>query len=255
MIRLATPLVLTFSCAVAMAAQPQKPAVPLMKVPLIGCIADGQTGPVKAPTSGVKLLAIPPHAAERLAWYQGPDDVGSMGVLGPRGWHCFEAYGSSGATLYLSPESLSADELIFRHDWKGFQGPAIQISIHYGDTSGRFEVAKVIARVFPAHLEFTRKVKAEGLAPASDFPTGAFPNDKLTYRNGETVEFETPSNMEGLGTMSGLLKNSEPIRGVAILTGQEANLLQLSVRLPTNSADIVHAIIQQTEQETAKHTQ
>jgi hypothetical protein len=95
-------------------------------------------------------------------------------------------------------------------------GPAIQFATDVGGTSGRFKVARIVARVFPAHRAFVRDVIAEGIDPASDFPLGSYPNDKLTYKNNETVEYETPAHTDGLGTQSWLQENDDPIRGVAI---------------------------------------
>lgn len=231
-----------------------QPVAAHITVPFVGCAADGQVGAHKAPEDGSKEIAIPASAASRLAWYEGPGEIGSFGVLGPRGWHCFETYGPNGATLYLSPQPLSSKELIFHKDWKGFDGPAIQISDIDGGTSGRFEVARTIARVFPAHIDFTRRVIAEGLEPASDFPTGPYPGDKLTYRSADVLEFETPANTDGLGTMSFLLKNNSSIRGVAILVGEDTSLLQLSARLPANSTRLTRIIIQEAERDAAKLT-
>jgi hypothetical protein len=67
-----------------------------------------------------------------------------------------------------------------------------------------------IARVFPAHRAFVRKVIAEGIEPTSDFPFGPYPNDKLTYKNKEMVEYETPAHKDGLGTQSRLQKSYWP---------------------------------------------
>ncbi len=66
------------------------------------------------------------------------------------------------------------------------------------------------------------------------------------------VEFETPANAEGLGTASRLLKNGDPIDGVAILYGEEPNLLQLSVRLTPDTADLAHVIVHETETEATR---
>ncbi len=222
-----------------------QPATARVTIPLVGCAADGQLGPMKPPHDGSKLIAIPASPAQRLAWYQAPDDIG---VLAPRGWHCFETYGSNGANLYVSPQRVKGSDL-FSSKWKGFAGPAIQFSVSYGDTSGRFEVAKVIARVFPAHMNFVRDVITEKIEPASSFPRGPYPTDKLTYRNNEMVEFETPAKSEGLGTDSRLRKNKSPIRGVAILFRKNTSLLQLSIRLPENERDLNLPIVSQTEHE------
>jgi len=83
--------------------------------------------------------------------------------------------------------------------------------------------------------------------PASDFPFGPYPNDKLVYKSNETVEFETPAMSEGLGTMSRLLPNADPIHGVKVLSGDTPDLTSLSIRLPAKDNDLTSAIIQQTE--------
>jgi hypothetical protein len=73
-----------------------------------------------------------------------------LGVLAPRGWHCFSTYGSNGSNLFVSPVPIDGKAL-FSADWKGFMGDVVQLSVMDGGTSGRFEVAKVVARVFPAY--------------------------------------------------------------------------------------------------------
>jgi len=93
---------------------------------------------------------------------------------------------------------------MFSTDWKGFAGPVIQISVVDGGTSGRFQVAKGIARVFPDRRQFVRKVVAEGIEQVSSFPAGPYPQDKMTYRSNSVVEFETPTSTAGLGTASRL---------------------------------------------------
>ena len=57
---------------------------------------------------------------------------------------------------------------------------------------------------------------------------------------------------EGLGTASRLQKNDSPICGVAILFGEEPRLLQLSVRLPSETSDLAQLIVEQTEPEAAR---
>jgi len=211
-------------------------------VPFVGCPSDGQVGPRKAPQGKNRMVAVSPKVAQRLAYYKAEE---GFGVLAPRGWHCFSAYGSNGDSLFVSPEPI--DSKIFSSDgWNGFTGPAIQISVAIGDTSGRFEVAAMIARVFPAHLDHLQEIIAEGIAPASAFPTGPYPNDKLTYRSKEIVEFETPANTDGLGTASRLRKSALPIKGVTILVGEEMSMVHLSVRLSPEMSDLTQAIIQRT---------
>jgi hypothetical protein len=212
-------------------------------VPFVGCASDGQAGPVKAPSGKGPAVAIPAGVAQRLAYYKA--EYG-FGVLAPRGWHCFSTYGSNGASLFVSPDPLDSKTLLSL-DWKGFAGQAIQVSVSSGGTSGRFEVAKVVARVFPEHKAFAQSVIAEGIEPASDFPFGPYPNDKLTYRSKSVVEFETPGNTEGLGTDSRLQMNASPIEGVAIVTGADTDLFLLSARVSDHDRDLIPAIVKQAE--------
>lgn len=221
------------------------------QVPFVGCASDGQAGPVKAPSSQSVTNPIPSAAAQRLAYYKaqyGP------GVLAPRGWHCFSTYGSDGSNLFVSPDAIDSKTLLSM-DWKGFTGAAIQISVSSGGTSGRFQVAKVIARVFPAYKQFAQNVIAEGLEPASDFPSGPYANDKLTDRGTNVVEFETPANTQGLGTDSRLLPNASPIDGVAIISGTDTDLIQLSARVSAKDRDLIPLIVKQVESGAATGTE
>jgi hypothetical protein len=230
----------------ALAASPQKPGA---QVPFVGCASDGQVGPVSAPISKSMVLLIAADAAQRLAYYKAEEGAG---VLAPRGWHCFCMYGSNGSSLYVSPQPIVPTDLLSTN-WGGFGGPIIEITAEDGDTSGRFGVAATIARVFPAHREFVDKVMAERIWPASSFVFGPYPADRLIYRSNEAVEYQTPGNADGLGTESRLKKNATPISGVAILMGQTPDLLQLSVRLPQNLADLTPVIIQQTERDASRN--
>jgi hypothetical protein len=219
-------------------------------VPFVGCKSDGQVGPLDAPKDKSRAFPVSSEIAERLAYYQAED---GSGVLGPRGWYCFGTYGSNGSNLYVSPEPFDT-KLLFVDHWPGFPGSAIQLSYEDGGTSGRFGVARAITRVFPAHFAFARKVVAEGIEPASDFPSGPFPHDKLTYKGNRIVEFETEANQDGLGTESFLKRNDRPIEGVLVLSGQESelDLNRLSMRLPSNDAALAKAILGQVEREAPK---
>jgi hypothetical protein len=136
-----------------------------------------------------------------------------------------------------------------------FSSAVIEITDQYGGTSGRFGVADMIARVFPAHRAFVDAVTdeevREGIHPPSSFPSGPYPKDKLTYRSKDLVEYETSAETEGLGTQSRLLKNGDPICGVAMLVGQTPDLVHLSVRLPLDVTDLAPLIIQQVERDAA----
>jgi hypothetical protein len=228
----------------------QKPTV---RVPFVGCKADGQTGPEDAPTGKPHIVHISAAAAQRLAFYKG---IYGEGVLAPRGWNCFEAYGSNGSTLYVSQDPIDSD-IFFGHAWKGFTGPAIELSGMEGSTSGRFSAAQTIARVFPAYKHFALAVIKEGLEPATDFPFGPYPTDKLTYKSKSAVEYETPPQTKGLGTDTYLRANGQPIRGVAIVTGDNVHtdlyVQTLAVRLPPGFDDLAPVIMQQIERDSPTH--
>lgn len=214
-----------------------------VRIPFVGCRSDGQQGPVAAPRGSPHLVHAPATLASRLSWYQG--SYGS-GVPAPRGWYCFSTYGSNGGNLYVSPQPISGPMLL-SSAWKGFSGEAVQISDSLGETSGRFEVAKIIARVFPDYASFVHDVIAEGIEPASSFPSTPFPNDKLTYRSKREVEFETPAHRSGLGTASHLLPSADPIRGVAMLVGETPDLVQLTLRLTGQNSDLAEVIVREME--------
>jgi hypothetical protein len=215
-------------------------------VPFVGCPSDGQVGPLSAPNGKSQQLQIFPEAAAHLAWYKAKN---APGVLAPRDWHCFCTYGSNGATLYVSPEPINS-KLVFGSDWKGFAGPVIQISSMNGGTSGRFEVARKIARLFPAHIDFVRQVIAEGIEPASDFPFGPYPEDKLTYLTTDLVSFETPAHSKGLGTDSRLQPNEHAIQGFVFLSMEpddDPYDISLAIRLPQGLVTLASAIQAGTE--------
>ena len=230
------------------ASPPSQPAG--VTVPFVGCKSDGQQGPQDAPGGQEMSLPITVEAAQQLSYYEA-----QIGVLAPRGWHCLGTYGSSGSELYVSPQPLTFAEVLSK-TWKGFDGPAIEIVAIDGGTSGRFDAARIMARVFPDQRAFVDKVIKEGTEPAARFTFGPYPKDMLTYRSKQVVEYQTPANTQGLGTMSRLKKGADPIGGVAIVVGppEEPNLVQLSVRLPADLAALAPVIIQQTERDIAVST-
>jgi hypothetical protein len=174
-----------------------------------------------------------------LAYYASTD----LGVLAPRGWHCFGLYGSDGSVLIVTPEPHHAVD--FQKPNFGITGPVIQLSFRFGSTSGRFDVAQVAARLFPSKKGFVNGVIQEGIDPASDFPFGPYPSDSLTRRSGTDVEFKTPANTAGMGTKGWLVKNSSPIDGVAIMTADN-NLVLLEARVPPDQRNLAPTIIEQT---------
>ena len=213
---------------------------PAATVPMVGCPADGQLGPKPAPKNGSKQMALDARTASALAYYRSAD----IGVLGPRGWHCLELYGSNGTSIYVSPEAMDA-KTVFMGKFQGFSGDAIQINVNLGETSGRFDAAKLIARLFPQDRVFVDKVIAEKLVPASQFVFGPYPTDRLVRKSEAMVEYETPAGKKGLGTDSWLLPNASPIAGMVFL-GEDDSVLSLSVRLPPEG-HLTQAIIRRTE--------
>jgi hypothetical protein len=210
-------------------------------VPFVGCASDGQQGPVAAPKGQPKALAIDPAAAKGLAWYQAKY---SVGALAPRGWKCFSFYGSSGVTLTIAPTGKLDDMS------QPIAGPAVVLNDDSGGTSGRFDVAKVAARVFAVpERAFVASVIAEGIEPKENFPAGPYPTDKLTYRTPTQVEFATPAGKDGLGAAAGLGASPLPVVGLAKLAGPAdgPDLYLLAVRLPAAQADLAAAIVAAAE--------
>lgn len=216
-----------------------------VSVPFVGCESDGQIGPMEAPKGTSIQVPISPKAVEQLAYYK---PAQGAGVLGPRGWHCFGIYGSGGDALFVSPQPIESANFIGTNR-RELAGPAIEVSHRLGGTSGRFDVAEVIARVFPAHNAFVMSVRQGFDLPAKDFPSGPYPSDKLTYKSNRTVEYETPAQAEGLGTRSFVKKNGRPIDGVAMLIGETPDLVLLSVRLPSSLAALTPVIVGQLERD------
>ena len=98
---------------------------------------------------------------------------------------------------------LDSAKRLEHRNWKGFTGAAIQLSDSDGGTSGRLEVAKMVARVFPANRAYARSIIAAGFSPASKYP---FRSDHLTYKSKDIVEFTTPAHRNGLGTRFGFCR-------------------------------------------------
>jgi len=186
--------------------------------------------------------------AQALAYYRSADGIG---LLAPRGWYCEGASGSGGYALFLSPTPLHHG--LFS-GLEGLEGPAIEINHMTSENSGRYDIAEIMARVFPEYRAF-----ATGVLGGMDlpFPAGPYPFDTLSYMGKTIIEYNTPAQTEGLGNFhSWLGKNDLPIRGAAMITGYPPNvfgrpdLVLLSVRLPPALAGLIPAIIGQAERET-----
>lgn len=143
----------------------------LVAVPFVGCPSDGQVGPMETPKGTSKLVAISRQDAQRLAYYS----AFRRGVLAPRGWHCFGVYGSGGSALFVVPQIVDTEHILSID--RDLSGPVIALSDDYGGTSGRDQVARVIARVFPAYRAFVDDLER---LPGLEYETGPYPKDQLT---------------------------------------------------------------------------
>ena len=125
-------------------------------------------------------------------------------------------------------------------------GAVVGLARSIGATSGRFAVAGIIARVFPAHKAFVAGVRTLFGEPESTYPSGPYAADRLSYKSGEVVEYHTPADTEGLGTSFPLKKGPLAMRGVAILiNGDPPDVVLLSVRLPPDLTALGPAISRQ----------
>jgi len=201
-------------------------------VPFVGCPSDGQAGPVPAPNGIDKKVQIEAGTAKRLAYYTASGD---FGILAPRGWDCFEDYGSSGGELFVVPGRV----------YGGIVGPVVELDATSGSGSGTSQVSRVVARVFPAHWSLVKGLIAAGDLEATDYPFGPYPKDKLIVQTDHLVQYRTPAHSEGLGTMDRLRANGDLIDGIAILDPKTLDLLMLKVRLPRELRDLAPVIIQQ----------
>jgi hypothetical protein len=188
-------------------------------------------------------MPIRPREAQALAYYKSADGIG---ILAPRGWHCEGVSGSGGYALYLSPKPIHHDA----GGWKGLDGPAIEVNHITSGASGRYEIAEIMARVFPAYRQSGRKLLREMDLTA---PSGPFPKDTLVYRGKKMLEYTTPAHTEGLGNFhSWLGKNGLPIRGAAVIVGGEdgPDVVLLSVRVPSSLTSVVPVIVGEFQRET-----
>jgi hypothetical protein len=164
--------------------------------------------------------------------------------------NCFAIYGSGGDILFVTPEPIDTSSAL--NSPKVLSGPAVQVSYSNSDTSGRFRVAEIVARIFPAYKSFALRVMKGYDVPVSERVFGPYPNDVLTYKSKSLVEFTTPPHTDGLGTSSFLTRNGSAIRGIAMLVGKPPDLIHLRVRLPPAMDRFTPAIIQQLEHDAAE---
>ena len=219
-------------------------AAKTVAVPFVGCPSFGQVESVEAPKGTSQRVAIGEEAGRALAYYKSADGIS---VLAPRGWYCQGVSGSGGAALYLGPGPI----VHFSDGWEGLDGAAMEVDDFDGGASGRYEIAEVIARVFPRY----RALADRNWGLDTPLPSGPYPKDTLRYRGDTVVEYRTPARTEGLGNFNSRLgKNELPIVGVAILLPgssrsslDDSHLLRLSVRFPPELARLAPAIVHYAE--------
>jgi hypothetical protein len=222
---------------------------PAVSVPFVGCASSGQVESLEAPKGTGKSIQTRPDQAELLAYFK---SAGGLSILGPHGWYCQGASGSSGSTLYLSPKPIRHSE----SGWEGLEGPAVELNRITSDASGRYQIAEIIMRVFPGYKAIPGRI-LNGMD--LDVPSGPYPKDTLKYIGKTIIEYKTPAQMEGLGNIdSWLKKNDIPIVGAVILIvdpsnpiGDPPNLVRLAVRLSPDLAPLTEAIVRYVEHDVA----
>jgi hypothetical protein len=232
-------LLLLLTLAGGLFAQQQSAAT--SAVPFVGCASDGVNGPAAAPEGKPVSVPLSAELARTLAFYKAAKGAG---VLGPRDWHCFGTVGSGGMNLYVSDEVFDRNKILGA-DRSKFAGSAIEVFSFEGASNGRFAVAEVIARLFPAWQWFADDlVQRESRPP---FPPGPYAADKVTRKSDSIVEYQTIPNDHGLGNRGWLDANASPVDGVAILTGSTPDLLMLNIRLPREQQSLTPVIVSEFE--------
>jgi Caspase domain len=219
-------------------------------VPFVGCDSDGQVGPQKPPTIEGLLVQVdlPREASGNLEYYG--SKIMQGGVLAPKSWYCYVTSGSNGDSLFVFPEPISPSDFL-SGTWKGFNGAAIQLTKLFGGTSGRFGIAKVIARAFPLHKQFALDVMNEGIVPREHFNFVKFSDDIVENIGANVVEYETPAFKDGLGTISRLVPGGSPIDGILIIQPGDTDLISAAIRLPPEIAGLAPIIIEHVAKENA----
>jgi hypothetical protein len=124
------------------------------------------------------------------------------------------------------------------------------------EASGKYDIATIMARVFPSFRTFASKVLRGMDLPV---PAGPYAGDTITRKSSRVVEYNTVARAEGLGNDGSWLgKNELPIRGAAIIVGNPPNvragpdLILLSVRLDSAFGDLASVIVDQFERDTIR---
>ena len=209
-------------------------------VPFVGCAADGQQGYVARPRGEQKVVDSSIPSLEGIAYYKSDE---APGLFAPAGWHCFVWYGSSGSTILVSSAPIDTAPTSYAH----VMGPAVELRAEFGGTSGRFGVARYGARLFPTVLAgFIARVKSEFIMPDSELDPRQCAHDSIVSLSRTEVEFTTPPRSRGLGTAESLGPSPDPIKGIAVLTGDSAepDLIMLRVRMGATKQQLEAAVLQ-----------
>ena len=125
-------------------------------------------------------------------------------------------------------------------------GPAVIKSVSLGDTSGRFRVARIGARIFPGARAFVERVRRESISDPKDYVFAPWPSDRIVRLSEFAVSYMTPPGANGLGTAFGLGPRREPVFGLVFLTnvdGGDGPVLEgISVRLDQDNRHLYSAI-------------
>jgi hypothetical protein len=214
-------------------------------VPFVGCPTDSLTAPLPAPKGAAIPVPFDAKTAARLAFYKSQVD---QGVIGPRGWHCQSFKAFSGWVTIVTPATPSPSTMLRYAKFHPITGPAIQITRFDGLSSGREDIAKLIARYFPERGVFLKFVKSA--VPMADYPAGPFPKDQRLAQKRGIVEYLTPAGKEGLGTLYRLVPSDLPIRAFAAVVGPDEALegYAMGVRLAKDKEDLGPLILSWAEQ-------
>ncbi len=217
------------------------PALHSAEVPVVGCPIDGQTGLTKAPrTPQTTRALLPPGMGPALAYYTTSAQA-TEGVLAPRGWSCRGSDGSYGASLFVFPADAAEDPRS-----EAFHGPLVRRSFANGETSGRFAVARVAARVFPQARTFAAGVRDEEHDNPGTYIFQPWPSDRIERLSRAVISYTTPAGAEGLGRDGHSPFGREAVRCVVVLHDEAAgppHLLTLDVQLGDSGDPRIDAIL------------
>jgi hypothetical protein len=232
------PLLWLFYTALSAAASAPAPEIP--RVPMAACPENEQSGATHTQPAQTMPADVSPAIAAQLAYYRAE---GAAGEYAPQRWSCRGWTGSNGTILVVTPKALGPPYFPL----PAISGPAIMIQSSPRETSGRFHVAIVAAQLFPlVGAAFIAQVRAERLIPDGSLVAERDSDDELQYLSDRFVQYTTPANHSGLGTQGMLDVSNLPIRGLTILSLEDAAdaLTEVRIRLPPNLNPLAAVLLQ-----------